>query len=115
MEMEKLLILEKKTTLNHWEILVLKISIFFPPEYTYAQTQKNPLGLAYKSEWTQRGWPVLTALWSRSGLFPQACDLWPPQEKGHLLSSALMIHLTPLSSVSLWHAFPLAQDRLCCC
>lgn len=48
--MEKLSILEKKTTLNHWEILVLKISIFFPPEYTYAQTQKNPLGLAYKSE-----------------------------------------------------------------
>lgn len=49
MEMEKLSILEKKTTLNHWEILVLKISIF-SPEYTYAHTQKNPLGLAYKSE-----------------------------------------------------------------
>lgn len=30
MEMEKLSILEKKTTLNQWEILVLKISIFFP-------------------------------------------------------------------------------------
>lgn len=39
----------KKQNLNHWEILVLKISIF-SPEYMYTHTQKNPLGLGYKLE-----------------------------------------------------------------